>query len=28
MLIRKASQEFSATKVIWEFFKSCPSRRL
>ncbi len=28
MLIGKASQEFSTTDVIWEFFKSCPSRRL
>ena len=28
MLIGKASQEFSATEVIWEFFKSCPTRRL
>jgi len=27
MLIGKASQEFSATDVIWEFFKSCPPRR-
>ena len=26
MLIGKASQEFSATEVIWEFFKSCPPR--
>ena len=26
MLIGKASQEFSATEVIWEFFKSCPTR--
>ena len=26
MLIGKASQEFSATDVIWEFFKSCPPR--
>ena len=24
MLIGKATQEFSATEVIWEFFKSCP----
>jgi poly(3-hydroxybutyrate) depolymerase len=28
MLIGKASQEFSATDVIREFFKSCPTRRL
>ena len=27
MLIGKASQEFSATEVIWEFFKSCPPRQ-
>jgi len=27
MLIGKASQEFSATEVIWEFLKSCPTRR-
>ncbi len=26
MLIGKASQEFSATEVIWEFFKSCSPR--
>ena len=26
MLIGKSSQEFSATEVIWEFFKSCPPR--
>ena len=26
MLIGKASKEFSATEVIWEFFKSCPPR--
>jgi len=26
MLIGKASQVFSATEVIWEFFKSCPPR--
>ena len=26
MLIGKATQEFSATEVIWEFFKSCPPR--
>jgi len=26
MLIGKARQEFSATDVIWEFFKSCPPR--
>jgi polyhydroxybutyrate depolymerase len=26
MLTGKASQEFSATEVIWEFFKSCPPR--
>ncbi len=26
MLIGKASQEFSATDVIWEFFKTCPPR--
>jgi polyhydroxybutyrate depolymerase len=26
-LIGKASQEFSATERIWEFFKSCPPRR-
>jgi len=26
MLIGKASQEFSATGVIWEIFKSCPPR--
>ena len=26
ILIGKASQEFSATEVIWEFFKSCPPR--
>jgi polyhydroxybutyrate depolymerase len=25
-LIGKASQEFSATRVIWEFFKACPPR--
>jgi polyhydroxybutyrate depolymerase len=28
LLIGKASQEFSATDVIWKFFKSCPTRRL
>ena len=28
LLIDKASQEFSATDVIWKFFKSCPTRRL
>ncbi|MGB2609398.1 MAG: PHB depolymerase family esterase [Isosphaeraceae bacterium] len=27
MLIGKASQEFSATEVIWEFFKSYPPRQ-
>ncbi len=27
MLIGKASQEFSATEVIWDFFKSCPPRQ-
>ena len=27
MLIGKATQEFSATEVIWEFFKSCPPRQ-
>ncbi len=25
--IGKASQDFSATDVIWEFFKSCPARK-
>ena len=25
-VIGKASQEFSATDVVWEFFKSCPPR--
>jgi len=27
MLIGKAIQEFSATDVIWEFFKACPTRQ-
>jgi polyhydroxybutyrate depolymerase len=27
MLIGKASRQFSATEVIWEFFKSCPPRQ-
>ena len=27
MLIGKATQDFSATEVIWEFFKSCPPRQ-
>jgi polyhydroxybutyrate depolymerase len=27
MLIGKASQEFSATEMIWDFFKSCPPRQ-
>jgi polyhydroxybutyrate depolymerase len=26
ILIGKASQEYSATEVIWDFFKSCPPR--
>ena len=25
--IGKASQDFSASDVIWEFFKSCPPRK-
>lgn len=27
-VIGKASRDFDATKAIWDFFKSCPSRRL